>query len=116
MNIGILREEKKPFDSRVVLTPKQCKALCNSFSNLNVFVQTSQHRCFSDKLYELEGVKIVEDISNCDILLGVKEVPVEFLIPNKTYFFFSHTIKEQPYNRDLLKKMVVGCHHLVILD
>ncbi len=105
MKIGILREEKIPPDKRVVFTPSQCKWIIDN-TNISLFVQSSNNRCFSDKLYKNEGVKIVEDLSECDILLGVKEVPNSLIISNKMYFYFSHTIKKQPYNRSLLQKMV----------
>ena len=105
MKIGILREEKFPPDKRVVFTPGQCKWIIEN-TTIDLFVQSSNIRCFSDELYKKEGVKIVEDLSECDVLLGVKEVPNSLLISSKMYFFFSHTIKKQPYNRKLLQKMV----------
>ncbi|MAO71263.1 MAG: alanine dehydrogenase [Flavobacteriales bacterium] len=105
MKIGILREEKYPPDKRVVFTPNQCKWIIEN-TNIALFVQSSNIRCFSDELYKKEGVKIVEDLSECDILIGVKEVPHSLLVSSKMYFFFSHTIKKQPYNRSLLQKMV----------
>lgn len=106
MNIGLLREEKLPADKRVVLTPKQCREIQETYSNVDIFVQSSKIRCFKDDEYLNEGVKVVNDVSDCDILMGVKEVPVENLVANKTYFYFSHTIKQQPYNRSLLVKMM----------
>jgi alanine dehydrogenase len=106
MKIGILREEKVPADKRVPLTPKHCRKMLDTYPNLVLSVQRSNIRCFSDDMYVAEGIDIVEDLSDCDVLLGVKEVPLESLIANKTYFYFSHTIKEQSYNRDLLLKML----------
>jgi len=106
MKIGLLREEKVPFDKRVVLTPDQCKKLKLVYPDIDLVVQDSNSRCFSDNQYISKGIKVCSDISDCDVLLAVKEVPKELLIPNKTYFYFSHTIKQQPYNRDLLVKMV----------
>lgn len=105
MKIGLIREEKKPFDRRVVLSPSQCKEL-SSNDNVRIFVQPSPHRCFSDNDYRDNGCVIQEDMQECDILLGVKEVPVNCLIKNQTYMFFSHTIKKQEYNRELLKKLI----------
>ena len=105
MKIGILREEKNPPDKRVAFTPNQCSWILKNTS-LDLVVQTSEIRCFSDKEYENEGVKIVEDVSDCDVLIGIKEVPNSSLIKDKTYFYFSHTIKEQSYNRSLLQKMI----------
>ena len=105
MKIGILREEKSPPDKRVLLTPDQCKWIIDN-SNFDIYVQSSNIRCFSNKLYSQSGIKVVEDLSNCDILLGIKEVPKELLLPSKIYFYFSHTIKKQSYNRLLLSKML----------
>ena len=106
MKIGVLKEEKVPADKRVALTPKQCRLLLNAYPKLEIAVKSSGIRCFSDEMYLNEGIAIVDDVSDCDVLLGVKEVPLESLIANKTYFYFSHTIKEQSYNRDLLLKML----------
>ena len=106
MKIGVLKEEKIPADKRVPLTPKQCRALLNTYPNLDIAVKSSGVRCFSDEAYRNEGISIVDDVSDCDVLIGIKEVPKSSLISNKTYFYFSHTIKEQPYNRELLLKMI----------
>ena len=106
INLGILREGKIPADKRVPLTPDQCVELMEKFSGIQVVVQTSQHRCFSDSEYSERGIPVREDLSDCDVLLGVKEVSVTDLIPEKTYMFFSHTIKKQSYNRDLLRAVV----------
>lgn len=104
--LGIIREGKTPPDKRVPLTPKQCRELLDTYSNLEIYVQPSPIRAFSDSAYEAEGIKLRENLSNCDILMGVKEVPLHMLIPNKKYMFFSHTFKEQPYNRNLLKAIL----------
>ena len=106
MKIGVLREEKVPADKRVPFTPKHCRIMLQTYPNLKLSVQRSDIRCFSDDMYLAEGINVVEDLSDCDVLVGVKEVPLESLIANKTYFYFSHTIKEQSYNRDLLLKML----------
>jgi len=106
MKIGILEEEKEPADKRVPLTPKQCSLLQATYPNLKIVVKSSMIRCFSDEMYINEGIDIVADLNDCDVLIGVKEVPKKSLIPNKTYFYFSHTIKEQPYNRELLLLMM----------
>lgn len=113
MKIGIIREGKNPPDARVPLTPAQCvqiqKTLLDAkpkYKGLEIVVQPSPIRCFSDKEYADAGVKLNEDLNSCDILMGVKEVPVDQLIPDKTYLFFSHTIKEQPYNRKLLQEVL----------
>lgn len=104
MKIGIIKEGKSPADSRVVLSPEQCKNLVSQGYDINV--QRSPVRCFPDDAYSKAGVPLVDSVANCDVLLGVKEVPIEELIPNKTYFFFSHTIKAQSYNQKLLKACV----------
>ena len=105
MKIGIIREEKNPPDSRVPLVPQQCAQLIKN-RGLDLVVQTSPIRCFRDEEYIKLDVPVVEDISDCEVLLGVKEVPIEQLIANKSYFFFSHTIKEQPYNQKLLQAIL----------
>ena len=104
IKIGVIREGKNPPDSRVPLNPIQCKQL--SDMGVDIVVQPSPIRCFSDDDYKSEGILLKEDLSDRDILLGVKEVPIDQLISDKTYFFFSHTIKEQEYNRELLKHIV----------
>ena len=104
MKIGIIREEKNPPDSRVTLDPEQCKGLIDQ--GLDIVVQPSMVRCFSDQDYRNAGVPIVEDLSDRSILIGVKEVPISSLLADKTYFFFSHTIKEQVYNRELLQAII----------
>ena len=106
MKIGVLKEEKVPADKRVPFSPIQCKEIISNFSNIEIFVQNSNIRCFDDSEYKSLGIQVVDDISHCDILFGVKEVPKDKLIANKTYFYFSHTVKKQEYNRDLLIKMV----------
>ncbi len=104
MKIGIIKENKTPPDSRVPLTPSQCKNLIEA--GWDISVQKSENRCFSNEEYLRNGIPLVDTVDHCDILLGVKEVPIEDLISNKTYFFFSHTIKKQPYNQALLKAIV----------
>ncbi|MEZ7925681.1 MAG: NAD(P)-dependent oxidoreductase [Flavobacteriales bacterium] len=106
MKIGILREGKTPPDKRVALSPEQCVQVQKQYTDLELVVQPSPIRRFVDNDYADLGVVMQEDLSDCDVIIGVKEVPKENLIANKTYFYFSHTIKEQPYNRDLLLKMM----------
>ncbi|MBL4664615.1 MAG: hypothetical protein JKY23_01430 [Nitrospinaceae bacterium] len=106
IKLGIIREGKLPPDKRVPLIPQQCKDLLNKYSGLEIYVQPCEFRCYSDKEYEVFGIKLQEDLSNCDILMGVKEVPVEDLNAGKKYLFFSHTIKEQPYNKRLLQTIL----------
>jgi alanine dehydrogenase len=106
IKLGIIREGKVPPDKRVPLTPKQCKQVEQLFPQVKVVVQTSPVRAFTDKQYTDKGVEIVSDLSDCDIIMGVKEVNKSDLIPNKKFLFFSHTIKKQPYNRDLLRAIL----------
>jgi saccharopine dehydrogenase (NAD+, L-lysine-forming) len=106
INIGIIREGKTPPDFRVPLSPEQCKTLQENYPQVNVTVQNSPIRCFPDEAYRAQGITVHEDLSHCDILLGVKEVPKDQLLANKTYLFFSHTIKKQPYNRALLQAIL----------
>ena len=106
MKFGILKERKNPPDRRVVFSPDELIKLKQLYQNVTVKVERSDIRIFNDSEYEKLGIEVTDDISDCDILFGVKEVPVENLIPNKTYFFFSHTIKKQPYNRKLLQAVL----------
>ena len=106
ITIGVIKEGKVPPDFRVPLTPKQCKAIETIYPTIKVLVQKSPIRTFKDEEYQAEGIEIVDSLENCDIIFGVKEVQIEDLIPNKTFFFFSHTIKKQPYNRALLQALL----------
>ena len=106
IKIGIIREGKIPNDARTPLTPQQCKTVKNNFPQVEIAVQPSAVRCFKDEEFVEQGIALQEDLSDCDILLGVKEVPVSDLIAGKTYLFFSHTIKKQPYNRNLLRAVL----------
>ena len=104
--IGLIKEGKVPSDNRVALSPKQCRYLLDQFPSWDIIVESSPNRCFTDKEYQKEGIKVVEDISTADILLGIKEVPISQLIPNKKYLFFSHTKKAQTYNQTLFQAMM----------
>jgi saccharopine dehydrogenase (NAD+, L-lysine-forming) len=104
--LGVVRETKNPPDKRVPLTPQQCRQLSKEHPNLKIVVQPSEDRCYSDQEYKDAGITMMEDLSGCEVLAGVKEVKSETLIHDKTYFFFSHTAKKQPYNRGLLQDMV----------
>ncbi len=106
MKIALIKERKNPPDRRVVLTPEQAAELMKKFPGLEIVVEKSEGRAFSDDEYKEKGIKIVEDVNDADVLLGVKEVPIDALIPGKKYFFFSHTIKKQPYNRKLLQSIL----------
>ncbi|MBN7814493.1 NAD(P)-dependent oxidoreductase [Algoriphagus pacificus] len=107
MKIGIIREGKNPPDRRTPFTPRQLKQIQSEFADKISFqVQSSPHRCFTDQEYSDEGIEIVEELSACDIIFGVKEIPINQLLEGKTYFFFSHTMKKQPYNRALLQAIL----------
>lgn len=108
MKIGILKERKNPPDRRVVFSPNAVTKLKQQYQNVSVMVERSDIRIFTDSEYENLGIEVTADINDCDVLFGVKEVPVENLIPNKAYFFFSHTIKRQPYNRKLLQAILAN--------
>ena len=106
MKFGIIRERKNPPDRRVVLSPAECQNVLSKYPAAEINVESSPIRVFSDREYTEKGIPVVTDMDSCDVLLGVKEVPIDALIPNKKYFFFSHTIKKQPYNRDLLRAIL----------
>ena len=106
MHFGIIRERKNPPDRRVVLSPRACQKVLKTHADAQITVEPSPIRVFTDEEYVGAGVEVASKMEECDVLLGVKEVPIEHLIPNKKYFFFSHTIKEQPYNRKLLKAIL----------
>ena len=120
MKFGIITERKNPPDRRVVFSPEALLKLTNTFPEASIKVEHSDIRVFSDEDYKNLGFDVANDISDCDIFFGVKEVPIEALIPNKKYFFFSHTIKKQSYNRKLLqailKKNIELYDHETIVD
>lgn len=103
MKFGIIKERKNPPDRRVVFTPEELVRLKSEHPEAEVKVETSDIRVFTDEQYSNLGIEVTDNMSDCDVLFGVKEIPVDALIPNKKYFFFSHTIKMQPYNRKLLQ-------------
>jgi alanine dehydrogenase len=106
MKFGIIKERKNPPDKRVVFSPDELARLKQLHQDISVKVESSDSRVFTDAQYKNSGIEVADDISDCDIFLGVKEVPVDDLIPNKCYFFFSHTIKKQPHNRKLLQALL----------
>ncbi len=106
MKIGILREGKTPEDNRTPLTPEHCQKIVNKYPEIEIVVQPSTKRSYKDNEYAALNIKLAEDLSSCDVLLGVKEVPIEELIADKIYFFFSHTIKKQAYNKKLLQTIL----------
>jgi alanine dehydrogenase len=106
MKFGIIKERKNPPDRRVVFTPEELERLQSDYPDALVKVESSDIRVFPDEDYSKLGIEVAEDISDCEVFFGVKEIPVDYLIPNKKYFFFSHTIKKQPYNRKLLQAIL----------
>lgn len=113
LTIGLIREGKIPADNRVAFTPAQCKWIHKNSDAVKIIVQHSSNRCFTDKEYEAAGIEVAEDISGCDILFGIKEVPVEQLVPGKTYLFFSHTKKAQPHNQKLFRAIIKNNNTLI---
>lgn len=106
IKFALIKERKTPPDRRVVFSPQMLKKVVSQFPEASFKVESSDIRVFSDQEYREAGFEVSEDISDCDVLLGVKEVPIPNLNPGKKYFFFSHTIKKQPYNRDLLGEIL----------
>ena len=106
VKIGVLRETKNPPDKRVAVTPEEGKKILELYPNVDLYIQSSSNRCYSDDEYKSLGLTVVDNIEHCDILIGVKEVAIDKLIADKKYLFFSHTTKEQPYNRNLLKEIL----------
>ena len=106
MIIGLSKERKNPPDNRVALSPIQCVALQQRYPEVQVVVESSPSRCFSDEAYREVGIQVVDSLEHCDVIFNIKEVPSEALIAGKTYFFFSHTIKKQPYNRQMLQSIL----------
>nr|WP_315255797.1 NAD(P)-dependent oxidoreductase [uncultured Flavobacterium sp.] len=106
MKFGIIKERKNPPDRRVVFSPNELTKIKQLYPSCTVKVESSDIRIFTDVQYQSMGIELANDVSDCDVLFGVKEVPVDNLIANKAYFFFSHTIKKQPYNRKLLQAVL----------
>ncbi|MCX7550540.1 NAD(P)-dependent oxidoreductase [Xanthomarina sp. F2636L] len=106
MKFAIIKERKNPPDRRVVFSPEKLAEARKQFPEATFKIESSEIRVFPDEAYKALGFEVTNDVSDCDVMLGVKEVPIDALIPNKKYFFFSHTIKKQPYNRKLLLAML----------
>lgn len=105
IKIGLIREGKVPPDKRVPFTPLQAEEISQRFSNVKLIVEPSEIRCYKDAEYADLCIE-VGDVSSCDILMGIKEVPIKNLLEGKTYLFFSHTMKKQPYNKGLLQEVI----------
>ncbi|PCE64438.1 NAD(P)-dependent oxidoreductase [Sediminicola luteus] len=114
MKLGVIKERKNPPDRRVVLSPAACQAILERFPEAEIIVEPSDIRVYTDADYRAAGVTVADAMDQCDVLLGVKEVPIDALIPNKKYFFFSHTIKKQPYNKKLLQAILAK--HIELYD
>lgn len=111
LRIAVIREDKSPPDARVPLTPRQVADL--RAKGVDIVVQPSGHRCFPDREYTALGVPLQEDLSDRELLLGIKEVPVDRLLPGKTYCNFAHVAKFQPYNQGLLRQLLdLGITHI----
>ncbi len=106
MKLGIIKERKNPPDRRVVLSPEVCKKVLSRNKKLQIVVEPSDIRVFKNEEYEKNEITVTDKMEECDVLLGVKEVPIDALIPDKKYFFFSHTIKKQVYNKKLLQAVL----------
>ena len=106
ITFAIIKERKNPPDRRVVFSPEKLAEARDRFPQANFIVESSDIRIFPDAAYKALGFTVTDNVSDADVMLGVKEVPIENLIPNKKYFYFSHTIKKQPYNRKLLLAML----------
>ena len=106
VRIGIIKEGKVPPDKRVPFTPAQTEEIQQRFSHVHIVVQESDFRCFNDTEYREHNIEVSADVRDCDILMGIKEVPADQLIEGKTYLIFSHTIKKQAYNRRLLQEIL----------
>ncbi|PQJ09573.1 alanine dehydrogenase [Flavipsychrobacter stenotrophus] len=106
LRIGLIRERKTLPDDRVAFTPKQCAYILAHYPDVQIVVEPSPRRCFADAEYAAEGIELNDNLNDCDILLGIKEVPVDSLLPGKTYFFFSHTKKKQPHNKKLMHALI----------
>ena len=106
MKFGIIKERKNPPDRRVVFSPDELVRLKQLYPDVTVKVESSDVRFYSDDAYRNLGIEVADDISDCTIFFGVKEVPIDYLISNKSYFFFSHTLKKQAHNRQLLRALL----------
>ena len=110
IKIGIIKEGKIPADNRVALTPAQCQWIQETYPQCRITVQRCESRCFSDREYSIAGIELADTLDDCQVLLGIKEVPPYHVLPQKKYLFFSHTCKKQPHNQQLLKTIIEkGC-------
>jgi len=113
IKIGLVKETKVPVDHRVALPPKMCQEVLVKFPHVKIVVQPSQVRCYKDSEYKNIGLEVNENLRDCDFLIGIKEVKINKLIPEKAYLFFSHTAKKQPHNRPLLQAILANKNTLI---
>ena len=106
IKFALIKERKTLPDRRVIFSPQKLREAVERYPEARFRVESSNIRIFPDEAYREAGFEVTEDVSDCHVMLGVKEVAIPHLIPDKKYFFFSHTIKEQPYNRDLLREIL----------
>lgn len=106
MKIGLIKETKTPVDNRVALSPKQVAEIKDKFPLHDIVVQSSDIRAYSDAEYREYGIQVVSDVSDCDLLFGIKEAAISTLLPNKHYVFFGHIAKQQVYNKPLFQSMI----------
>ncbi len=108
-SLGIRREDKSIWERRVPVTPQDAAAL-QAEHGIRVVVQPSPIRAFTDREYIQAGIPVQEDLSSCQAIIGIKEMPPSFFQPNKAYIFFAHVIKGQSYNMPMLRRMLdLGC-------
>ncbi len=106
--IGLRREDKNEWERRVVLTPDDVKDLIDD--GVRIKVESFPRRAFRDELYAAAGAPVVDSVADCELVLGVKEMPLDYFRPGGAYMFFSHTIKGQPYNMEMLRRLRdLGC-------
>lgn len=106
IKLGILRETKTPPDRRVAISPLRAREIMKCYPQVKIVVQPSKIRCYSDEEFLAAGIELSEDVSDCDFLIGIKEVHIPTLISGKKYLYFAHVAKKQEYNKPLLKAIV----------
>lgn len=107
--IGLRREDKSIWERRVPITPEAAEKLKKEH-DVETWVQPSPTRAITDAEFASRGARLKEDLSPCDVVFAVKEIPVEHFRPKGVYVFFSHVIKGQPYNMPMLKDLMdKGC-------
>ncbi len=103
--LGIRHEDKYLMERRAPLTPSHVNKLIEKHG-LKFTVESSGKRIFTDEEYRQAGAQIEKDLKKCQVIFGVKEIPEDYFEKHKTYIFFSHVIKGQPYNMPMIKRMI----------